>query len=440
MLLNVTREASEYAMTPKIAALVLLLAGTVALAQDRVPLRSLTQNNSSASNSFRGEPNGNEPPANISKLPLRSLLYPGATTQIFVRWMPWFSEGKPGEGKHIEVGYSSADAAQIRRQVDDMMSRGIDGAIVDWYGRSDPFKDHATELLLREAESRGGRFKVALSVDKGSIKNCQDCTGALLGEMNYAAQKYEGSPAYLRFQDRPAVFFFGLETAAIDWQRIKGEATGSPLLFFRNSGAFRLPYGDGAYSWIAPDSAKPNDPLGFEYLQRFDEAARASNKIVVASAYKGFDDSQASWGKHRQIPQQCGMTWLESFALANWFFSQSHPLPALLIPTWNDYEEGTEIESGIDNCVQITAEVEGSRLRWRVKGPEQTIDHFEVLVGSSNDRDELTRVATLPPGKHEMDLSSPNISPGQYAIYVQAIGRPSLRNQLSPPVSYVRAR
>jgi len=320
------------------------------------------------------------------------------------------------------------------------MSRGIDGVFIDWYGREDQFKDRGTERMLREAESRGGRFKVAISVDKSALKNCGDCTRELIEEMNYATSKYQSSPAYLHWNGRPVFFFFGLENANLDWERVKSEAAGRPLLFFRNSGAFRRPYADGAYSWIAPESVKPGDPLGFQYLERFYQAARGSDKIVVGSAYKGFDDSEASWGKHRQIPQQCGMTWLGTFDLINRYFDSSHQLPMLLIPTWNDYEEGTEIETGIDNCVRVEAEINGNRLRWKLSGSEQTVDHFAVLTASSHDSDDLTPVATLPRGKHEFDLASLQLANGDYTVYVEAVGRPSLRNQLSSPVRYTSSR
>jgi hypothetical protein len=48
-------------------------------------------NNTSASAEYRGQ-SANTVPGNVSKLPVRSLLYPGATTRIFVRYMPWFGE------------------------------------------------------------------------------------------------------------------------------------------------------------------------------------------------------------------------------------------------------------------------------------------------------------------------------------------------------------
>ena len=44
--------------------------------------------------------------------------------------MPWF-----GFPNHMSVGYNSNDALQVQKQVADMVSRGLDGTTIDWYGR-----------------------------------------------------------------------------------------------------------------------------------------------------------------------------------------------------------------------------------------------------------------------------------------------------------------
>src|SRR5512146_168949 len=109
---------------------------------------------------------------NMSKLPIRSLLYPNASTIILIRFMPWF-----GDRSHKQFGYRSDDETQVRRQVEDMLSRGIDGTVVDWYGAREQFKDRVTDMRLREAERPGLKF--ALSVDSGALKDCQNsgCEG-----------------------------------------------------------------------------------------------------------------------------------------------------------------------------------------------------------------------------------------------------------------------
>ncbi len=398
-------------------------------------LRAETTNNTSAADSFRGEPNGNAPAANVSKAPLRSLLYDGADTHVWVRFMPWF-----GDKGHLDIGYRSDDRAQIRRQVTDMLSRGITGAIVDWYGPHQEFKNRTTQRLMQEAEAQNLQF--AISYDKGSLKDCRggcDQTGQMTSDLNYAFRTFENSPAYLRIEGHPAVFFFGLEKYPIDWRRLRSSLPGQPLFFFRNSGAFRNPDDDGAYSWIAPEAVKPGDPMSAEYLERFYRAARDNpRKYAVGSAYKGFNDSIAGWGKGRVIDQQCGETWLDTFATAGRFYSRNNQLPDLLVVTWNDYEEGTEIESGIENCVSISAELARGELRWNIKGKERTLDHFTIFL--SRDGENLMLFRQLPPHARSFDLDDVNLAPGDYIVYVKAVGRASMTNHMSNPVRYRAGR
>lgn len=393
--------------------------------RDHVSVSDLVANNTSA---VRGTPqNGNADPGNVSKLPIRSLLYRGSTTKIYVRYMPWF-----GDSKHINVGYSSDDPKQIQRQVEDMMSRGIDGAIVDWYGAEDRFKNHSTELLLAESERRS--FTVAISVDKGALKcgkrgDC-DKTSELIEAMRYVAEHFGKSSAYVHVDGRPLMTFFGLEKADIDWKRVRREVPGNPLLLFRNSGGFTHDASDGAFSWLAPETVKPGDERGFDYIERFHKTAREhSNEFAMGSAYKGFDDSLASWGKGRRIAQDCGQTWLASFDELNHFYSERHQLPALIIVTWNDYEEGTAIEPGIDDCVRIRADVRGDRIEWDIDGPKDTIDHFEVYE-STNGRD-ATLLKELRANASDVKLADLKLAAGDYTLFVKAVARPSLMNHVS---------
>jgi hypothetical protein len=90
-------------------------------------LSAETGNNTSAASSFVQQTSGNAGGANVSKLPIRSLLYAGSTTKIYAHLVAWF-----GKSSHIDVGYRSDDSAQVHRQVEDMISRGIQGAIIDW--------------------------------------------------------------------------------------------------------------------------------------------------------------------------------------------------------------------------------------------------------------------------------------------------------------------
>jgi hypothetical protein len=109
-------------------------------------------------------------------------------------------------------------------------------------------------------------------------------------------------------------------------------------------------------------------------------------------------------------------------------------LDALQLVTWNDYEEGTEIESGIDNCVSVSAAISGSQLSWKLSGKENTVDHYKVYV--TQDGDNLMLLSEMSVGENSLNLCSYSLVPASYQFFVQAIGKPSLRNQLSGPAPY----
>ena len=197
----------------------LLWAGTGAAQVARQsPVSCDDTNNTSASPRVGKSNSGNAMPGNVSKLPIRTLLYRGSTTRIYSRYMPWF-----GDAHHRDVGYRSDDRQQVSRQVADMLSRGIQGAIVDWYGPGAGLKHESALLVMKESERQGLEF--AVSEDAGALGDCEkrgcDVTAELVSDLNYAAEHLEGSPAYIRFQGRPAVFFFGLEKYRIDWRRVR---------------------------------------------------------------------------------------------------------------------------------------------------------------------------------------------------------------------------
>ncbi len=65
-----------------------------------------------------------------------------------------------------------------------------------------------------------------------------------------------------------------------------------------------------------------------------------------------------------------------------------------------------------------------------MKGYENTVDHYVIYF--SADQQNLLELNTLPAGTHSMDLSPYNLGSG--SVYVQAIGKPSIKNQMSAAV------
>lgn len=393
-------------------------------------LRAETANNTSAANSFSVQGNGNAGAGNVSKMPVRQLLYSGSTTRVFASWLPWF-----GGSNHMSVGYRSDDPTQVHRQVQDMMSRGIQGAIIDWFGPNVPILSNASILMQREAEAHPG-FEFAIMEDSGAlfnaaVRNGCNVTDQLISDLHFINSQFVSSPAYMHLDGRPVIFFFGVTQFFIDWQRVLPTLPSGELLLFRGAEGLQASFAGGSFQWVDINSTDAfNQELAA--LDGFYTAAQASGRPASGAAYKGFDDTFADFGTNRQIHHQCGQTWLATLHETGRFFSASHQLATLQIVTWNDYEEGTEIESGIDGCTFVTPSLSGTTLNWTVGGgPENTIDHFTVFA--STDGQNLARLADVPAGRHSLDLRRFNL-PSPVSLFVKAVGQPSIRNSMSAPV------
>jgi len=415
------------------AAALLLFATTVCAAGNYVvpttTLAAQTANNTSAANSFVTQTNGNSGAGNISKVEVHSLLYSGATTKVYAHLLLWF-----GQSNHMNVGYTSTDSAQIHNQIADMISRGIDGVIIDWYGPNNSI-DQAAKLVMAEAETHPG-FTFAIMIDQGAIQwdSCTGCSPqqALISQLQYIEQSYFPSPAYLKLQGRPVVTNFDIDLSyTVDWTAVNAALSTQPVYLFQNNGGFIHVLSDGSYSWVMPTTSD----YGMSYLASFyNTGMPLTNEQTVGAAYKGFNDSLAAWGSGRVMGQQCGQTWLQTFSEVNSLYNSGKQLSALQLVTWNDYEEGTEIESGINNCLSVSASVSGSSLQWTIKGDETTVDHYVAYI--STDGQNLMSLGEINAGTDSVNLCSYSIPNGSYTLYVQAVGKPSITNQISGPVKF----
>ena len=443
-----------------------------------------------------GNSNGDFVPRAVSHVPLATLT-PGVAHR-FVETQTWFCHLAANEsgnhlvsnarcGSHIDVGYSSDEPAQVARQVADLQARGVEGVVMDWSGREKGFDgyptgswtdhDHtrpSTEVstnaiyALRDAAEATGSFQFMVMEDEG-ITNCRkgwaggcacwpaygstcNMTSQVISDLSYIQQHWASSPAYYQLDGKPAVGFFAPDynacpdaTAAdcqhIDWAAVH-QYVPDQVWIFENKPGFAHAYSGGAFSWLSTTLYPGSDSsFGTKYLDDFNATAATSGKHVLASAFKGFDDAVTDgWnygdGSHtRYIEQRCGKTWLDTLA----------KLPAsadmLQLVTWDDYEEATELETGIDTCLQsIDAQLDGTHLAWSLTygkdltggatGSEDTVDHF--IVWASPDGEHLIRVA---PDTHEHALDLPALPAGTQMLFVEAVGKPFLANSLSAPIS-----
>jgi carboxypeptidase family protein len=256
----------------------------------------------------------------------------------------------------------------------------------------------------------------------------------------------------------------------------------NPYLIFQSD--LNHHQGDGAFSWVHPaggtdGTAAFQDNWGTKSILDGELSASATAlanratgangllKTYFAGAWKGFDDRTANWspswvngnpvaapvpsGNYPRITsQRCATNWLDTFAEAGNNFNSGNQLPFLMAGTWDDYEEGSEIETGIDNCVtSFTRSLSGSTLGWTIQltgdgASERTVDNYTVWYSTDGTSGEqlaqLTSVARTGTGtsaSYTLDLSRfCGTLPATSVLYVQAVGKPSITNHLTAGVTY----
>ena len=290
---------------------------------------------------------------NSARLDLKT---PNAWPKMLAVYMPWF-----GDRVHMDVGYSSNDPGVLKKQIQQARHMGISAFVVDWYGESNAYSDHNYALMQAAADE--AHFQVALLYNEAEDDDGR-ATESAIAAMDKAYKDYIGPQAahrgaYLMLNGHPMIFIFP-KSGHLDWNRVYEHCRAweaSPVFFYKDQPAEQFAGSfAGSFAWVQPGAqgwSRDGSNWGEQYLDDFYKTMKNKHpdKVVVGAAWPGFDDSAAKWGLNRHMDRQCGQTLDNTLHLYGRYFDQTHPLPFLMIETWNDYEEGTAVERPAEqNC------------------------------------------------------------------------------------------
>jgi hypothetical protein len=293
-------------------------------------------------------------------------------TQILAHYMPWFEADAEKEkwgwhwtmnstdpkqfdsNGHREIAahyypeidlYNSADDAVLEYQLLLMKLAGIDGVIVDWYGRTDYFDYallHANAVKLFECTQRFGlKFAVCYEdqtipklvaggkIDSSSVVN------HVVSEIKWLKENWFSQDNYLQLEGLPVLLSFGNEGLTHrQWDQVI-QSLGFELQYF--SEHHRRNCAVGAFDWPVPDQSKTIETFLRDSKQW---------KHLIPVAFPGFNDfySQAGVSKDwRQMSEAGGETFRKTLRQA-----LATGAPLVQIATWNDWGEGTMIEPSVE--------------------------------------------------------------------------------------------
>jgi len=242
--------------------------------------------------------------------------------------------------------YDSADPLVVEHQLLTMKLAGIDGVIVDWYGRAELW-DHArnhrcTQLVVDRAAELGMRVAICYEdktvgdlVKEGRIK-AEDRVAHAAAEIGWLAKHWFPRSHYVRLDGRPVLLSFGHEGLSDDeWSRVLA-GTSEPIAYF--SEHRRRPTAVGGFDWPVPQEGLAAQ----EWFAR--ESRDWPGRIAVA--FPRFVDIYAEAGVHPswgRIDDDGGRTFARTLDIA------LATGPSIVqIATWNDWGEGTMIEPSVE--------------------------------------------------------------------------------------------
>jgi len=286
----------------------------------------------------------------LMELTLRKFL---ERPMVLAFYYPWYGNvlGKSGQQYHWDdvtyqgIGsstyyplfgpYDSQDEGLIGAHIALAKASGIDGFICSWWG-IDAFEDRSFREILKVANSEG--FRVTIYYESVRAMGSDQ----IVNELAYILTSYSNEPSFLKIDGRPVIFLYAVSAYNRDvgfWQDvIEGvkESTNSSPMYVADT--FDVAYGaafDGFHTynpiWIG-EGAFDNT-----YADQA-KAARVAGKIWASTVCPGYDDRKVrSPGTY--VSGKGGayynLTWKSAI--------HSDP-DIVLICTWNEWHEGTNIE------------------------------------------------------------------------------------------------
>ena len=294
-----------------------------------------------------------------------------------------------------------------------------------------------------------------------------DRSGCLIGainlQMDYLARNWLFQSYYEKNANNShpiVLFFFGYGGwpgtnfntvfSAVKLHATSGQSCGTSCTYTQtidlvdeNAGAFAETGIDGGYAWPQPLSYSSTNQFqsagsGGTYLSNFYSTARANpSQISIGLIYKGFDDNNAGWGTNRVTAQQCGQVLnLSANAITTAGYNAGTQLQYVQFATWNDYEEATEIETGVDNCISVNQPtISGGNINWTLSKSDATYATTSTISSIS-----IYTGTTAPTTLYASGISPTTtsyVAPAASAglnVWVYMVGKPLIQNRLSASV------
>lgn len=273
------------------------------------------------------------------------------------RWYHWeevdVEKKQIGSSTHYPLlgPYDSHDPAIVLQHCKWAKDAGIDAFIVSWWHPHD-FHDQGIPLMLEKAQQVGLEITAYFETVPSRTKE------RALDYVMYLISRYGMHPAWLKVHGKPVVFIYGraIDEIGLDgWLWVVGEANrrvkeGVVFIGDQISKQAAIIFdGIHTYNITTHTAGKSLEEIKEWATKRFPEMVKTADKarISCVTIIPGYDDSKL---KDRKPPRPIterhhGMT----FRIL-WEAAIAAQPDWILITSWNEWHEGSEIEPSIENA------------------------------------------------------------------------------------------
>ncbi len=255
--------------------------------------------------------------------------------------------------------YDSHDRKLIAQHCKWAKQAGIDGWIVSWWGHG-AFSDQAMSRILDACAEAGLEVTVYYETVPGK-KNADSAAGDLLRML----ERYAKHRAWLRVGRRPVVFIYGRAIGEIGlpaWRDVVAELAQryrpQPLLIGDRIGRRAAEVFDGLHTYNTAGAlrGKSLDEVkqwAQETYPGWVQIAKKAKRISTITVIPGYDDTKIRTPGLR-VERFGGHSYR-----AQWEAAIAAGPDWILITSWNEWHEGSEIEPSVelgDRYLGLTAE------------------------------------------------------------------------------------
>ena len=272
------------------------------------------------------------------------------------KWMGWNAVGyNPDiiiEGKrHIATAdypldgvYDSLSIETLNRHIMQMNFAGIDGVILSWWGFNH-YSNRVLEALLEVCPKDFTTiyYETAMTL-KLRERDRKTAINKIIDDLGKILRKYATKDGWIKLDGKPLLVIYIADQYTVnEWSIIRTTLEDKGYSFFLLGDTFNLEYlkvFDGLHTYNPIKITRKAQDYK-EIYSSIGEKIRKRNKLFAATVCPGYDDRKIR-RPGIYIPRQDGKYYHEA-----WIAALKSNADMMLITSWNEWLEGTEIEPSL---------------------------------------------------------------------------------------------